>query len=120
MSWRCPTIGWVFRFIVLCVLGLAPITPPVSAGDSGALTPSERKLLRDPEAARQEILRRVQNAESALALQAQDPASRAHASALRRELDKAQRALETEDYKAAYVFARRVEGWATAGPKAEQ
>jgi hypothetical protein len=92
----------------------------VSAGEGGALTAAERRLLQDPQAARQEILRRVQNAEAALASTAGDPASRARLSAFQRELGKVQRALEAQDYKAAYLFARRVEGWATAGQRAEQ
>jgi hypothetical protein len=104
----------------VCALGLVPVTTSVSAGESGALTPAERRLLQDPQAARQEILRRVQNVESALVSMSGDTGARVRLAALERELGKVQRALEAQDYKAAYTFARRVEGWATGGLRTEQ
>ena len=118
MKRRCRIAGPVARVTVVCALALVPMW--VSAGGGGALTMAERTLLQDPQAARQEILRRVQNAEAAVASMAEDPAGRRRVTTLQRELGKVQQALDVEDYKAAYLFARRVEDWATAGPRIGQ
>ena len=118
MNRGCRIAGPVARALAVCALALVPMW--ASAGGGGALTIAERRLLQDPQTARQEIQRRVQNAESALASMAEDPAARRRVTILQRELGKVQQALDAQDYKAAYLFARRVEGWATAGPRTGQ
>ena len=98
--------------IVLAAWAVAP--QALAAGE--ALTKRERAMLSEPGRAEQAIAARIDAARNAAAVAQQNSVSEGDASKAERdlrrihqELEKARRALESGDYRAAYAFAGRAQ-----------
>ena len=103
------------------------VAAPQARAAGNALTQDERAMLRDAGAAERAVAARMDNARNSAATAQQGvvigrDAAKSETSLRRvyQELEKAQRALESGNYKAAYVFAGRAETLAKGAAEVTQ